>query len=263
MPSPLINSLKITGILIIALFLGWTHQGTAQSKQTAAPATPAVKTSGTAATHTLHHKKSRAKAKAKAEEKPAAQAESKPVEPPKPDWPVNDPPKNPYISWDSKGLRIEANNSSLETILKGITAQTGVTVEGLDKDQRIFGVYGPGRARDVLAQLLDGTGYNVLMVGEQAPGTPRQIVLSAKSDAPAGTTDNKTDNRYPRVAPAIEEDEEVPELVAPVQVNQPPNDDQQNQQNQQNQQPMRPGFQNPQRPGMPGQPGQPLQQSPQ
>lgn len=251
MPSPRANSLKITGILMIALCLDWTHPSAAQTKQAASPATPTVKTSVGATAPSRHSKKSHKRAQAKVETKPLAQVEAKPAEPPKPDWPANDPPKNPYISWDSNGLRIEANNSSLQTILNAITAQTGVKVEGLEKDQRIFGVYGPGRARDVLGQLLDGTGYNVLMVGEQAPGTPRQIVLSAKTEAPLNSTDNKTDSRFPRVAPAVEDEEEVPELVAPVQPIQSPNGDQQNQQ------PMRPGFQNPQRPMIPGQPGQP------
>jgi hypothetical protein len=36
----------------------------------------------------------------------------------------------------------------------------------------------------VLAQLLDGSGYNVLMIGDQGQGTPRRILLSAR---PAGT----------------------------------------------------------------------------
>ncbi len=54
-------------------------------------------------------------------------------------------------------------------------------LEGMDQDQRIFGTYGPGPARDVLSQLLDGSGYNVLMIGDRGQGTPRRIVLSAHS----------------------------------------------------------------------------------
>ena len=33
--------------------------------------------------------------------------------------------------------------------------------------QRIYGSYGPAPARDVLRQLLDGSGYNVIMVGDR------------------------------------------------------------------------------------------------
>jgi len=89
------------------------------------------------------------------------------------------------VVWDSHGLRIEAANSSLQQILGDVSTDTGAKVEGLRSDQRIFGTYGPGSARDVLSQLLDGTGYNVLMIGDQGAGTPRQIVLSAQPKGPA------------------------------------------------------------------------------
>jgi len=95
-------------------------------------------------------------------------------------WPANDPPTAASVHWDSRGLSVEATNSSLTQILKEITIQTGITVEGQGGDQRIFGFYGPGAARDILKQLLDGTGYNLLMIGEQGPGIPRRLVLSRK-----------------------------------------------------------------------------------
>ena len=72
---------------------------------------------------------------------------------------------------------VNAANSSLAQIMKAIAAETGATVQGMAQDQRIFGIYGPGRARDVISQLLDGSGYNVLMVGDLGQGTPRQILL--------------------------------------------------------------------------------------
>jgi len=40
-------------------------------------------------------------------------------------------------------------------------------------------------ARDVLSELLDGSGYNVLMIGDQGQGTPRTLVLTAKGSATA------------------------------------------------------------------------------
>jgi hypothetical protein len=83
--------------------------------------------------------------------------------------------------WDSHGLKIDATNSSLEQILTDVSAETGAKVEGLDNDQRIFGTFGPGATRDVLRQLLEGSGYNFLMIGDQGQGTPREIVLSARS----------------------------------------------------------------------------------
>lgn len=109
---------------------------------------------------------------------PAAPA---PVAPPLPDWPANDRPSDAIVTWDARGLSIVAGNSSLSQILKQVCAQTGATMEGLNRDQRIFGVYGPGPARDVIAQLLDGSGYNVLMIGDLGEGTPRQIVLTGRA----------------------------------------------------------------------------------
>ncbi|MGB6723059.1 MAG: hypothetical protein WBE72_19840, partial [Terracidiphilus sp.] len=115
----------------------------------------------------------------------AAPAPAAPVAPPAPDWPVNDKPSPATVVWDSHGLRVDAVNSSLEQILKDVSAATGAKVEGLGADQRVFGVYGPGPARDVLSQILEGSGYNVLMIGDRGEGTPRQIVLSARPTGPA------------------------------------------------------------------------------
>jgi hypothetical protein len=102
-------------------------------------------------------------------------------------WPANERPVDAAITWDSHGLYINASNSSLQQILKDVGTVTGATVEGMDADERIFGVYGPGKARDVLSQLLHGTSYNVLMIGDQGEGTPREIVLSSRHPG-TGTT---------------------------------------------------------------------------
>jgi len=103
-----------------------------------------------------------------------------------PDWPANASPTTASVTWDSHGLLVVASNSSLTQILKEISLDTGIKVEGIGKDERIFGTYGPAPARDVLSQLLDGTNYDVLMVGDQGQGTPRRVVLTARSGgAPA------------------------------------------------------------------------------
>ena len=111
----------------------------------------------------------------------AAPAVEAPPAPLLPDWPVNDHPKPARVVWDSHGLRVEASNSSLDQILHEVAADTGAKVEGMNQDQRIFGNFGPGPARDVLTQLLDGSGYNLLLIGDMGQGTPRQIVLSTRS----------------------------------------------------------------------------------
>lgn len=159
---------------------------------TQAPA-PAANPPAAGSTHAPAHPHRNAKAKpspAVPEPPPA------PVlpPPPPPDWPINDKPSAANVVWDSHGLHIVADNSSLAQILNDVSTDTGAKVEGMGADQRIFGTYGPGPARDVLSQLLDGAGYNVLMVGDQGQGTPREIVLSAPPAGPAPAGGNRNQN---------------------------------------------------------------------
>jgi len=103
-----------------------------------------------------------------------------PPAPETPKWPALDQPVPASVVWNGQGLRIDASNSSLEQILTAVSTATGAKVEGLSSDQRVFGAYGPGRARDVLSQLLQGSGYNVIMIGDQGRGIPRQVLLSVR-----------------------------------------------------------------------------------
>lgn len=127
-------------------------------------------------THSKHHRPAHPTAK------PATTntAPSTPAAPPAPNWPVKDHPNPATVTWDSQGLRIEATNSSLEQILSDVASATGTKVVGMTADERVFGSYGPGQARDVLSQLLQGSGYNIVMIGDQGQGAPRQVVLTAR-----------------------------------------------------------------------------------
>jgi hypothetical protein len=109
---------------------------------------------------------------------------------PAPISPANQLPNQARVSWDSRGLEIEASNSSLNQILHQIAADTGAKLEGLTQDQRVFGSYGPGPGSDVLLKLLDGSGYNVLIIGGRDAYTPLEIVLSARSPAGPQTAAN-------------------------------------------------------------------------
>lgn len=97
-----------------------------------------------------------------------------------PKWPINHPPAPASVVWNDHHLRIEAKNSSLRQILDEVSSKTGAQIDGLGPDQRVFGVFGPGQPRAVLTQLLEGTGYNVIIVGDQAKGVPLRIQLSAR-----------------------------------------------------------------------------------
>ena len=90
-------------------------------------------------------------------------------------------------------LMIQATNSSLRTILDDLEQRTGTKVEGLSRDERIFGVYGPGNPQEVLAAVLDDSGYNVLISGRKVDGSPREVVLSTRTAAAAApAAANKT-----------------------------------------------------------------------
>ena len=126
---------------------------------------------------------------------PAANEGAAQTPPETPHWPVNEKPGQPVVTWDSHGLSIDAANSSLTQILKDVSIATGAKVEGMSGDQRVFGMYGPAPARDVLSQLLQGAGYNVLMIGDLGQGTPQQILLSVRrapsnSQAPNANSDD-------------------------------------------------------------------------
>jgi hypothetical protein len=173
----------------------------AQAPAAPAAARPVAGSAAQPATHSAAHLRTRAHAKPSAAKlalqpvpAPAPAAPPAPVAPPLPHWPVNDQPAEATVVWDSRGLLIQATNSSLDQILKDVSLKTGAKVEGLGADQRIFGIYGPGPARDVLAQLLDGSGYNILMIGDRGAGTPRRIVLSGRPTGPAPTPGNANAN---------------------------------------------------------------------
>jgi hypothetical protein len=185
---------------------------------------------------------------------PATTAPVAPPEPETPKWPAFDHPAEASVVWDSQGLRIDAQNSSLQQILKDVSTATGAKVDGLNSDERVFGAFGPGQARDILSQLLQGSGYNIVMIGDLGQGAPRQILLSTRQAVNAQPA--------PRSTPNISSDEDdsddqpPPQEQAPMPMrNFPPGTpprtpqqimqemqqrQQQNQQNQQNQQPGQP-----------------------
>jgi hypothetical protein len=116
-----------------------------------------------------------------------------------PKWPVNEQPQPASVGWNGHELSVSATNSSLIQILNDISTATGLKVEGITGDQRIFGTYGPATARDVLAQLMDGSDYSVMIVGDKGQGVPRQLVLSAKISMneikrPNGSQNSGTDD---------------------------------------------------------------------
>jgi hypothetical protein len=94
------------------------------------------------------------------------------------------PPQPATITLSGGKLAVRADNSSLVQILELLGKSGGMSISGLSQDQRVFGVYGPGDPSEILSELLEGAGYNVLMTGITPEGTPRELVLSAQSGGP-------------------------------------------------------------------------------
>ncbi len=125
---------------------------------------------------------------------------------------LQQPAQPAEIHFTPDSLSIRAENASLEAILHTLEAQTGMHFEGLGTDERVFGNFGPGDPHEVISDLLNGTPYNVLMVGDQANGAPGKLILtpathesaSAASPPPAAAAE-----------PNPPDEEEQPEPPAP------------------------------------------------
>jgi hypothetical protein len=119
---------------------------------------------------------------------------------------LQQPAGEAQILFSGDSLTIHADNSSLDAILHQIAAKSGMEIEGLGADERVFGSFGPGAPRDVLADLLNGTAYNLVLLGDLSNGAPRQLILTPATRGGATT---------PSPAPPVQADEasNEPEVV--------------------------------------------------
>ncbi|HTZ60497.1 MAG TPA: hypothetical protein VMB49_20450 [Acidobacteriaceae bacterium] len=113
---------------------------------------------------------------------------------------LQQPAQPAQIVFEDENLSIKANNSSLSEILHEIAAKSGMKVEGLGTDERVFGSFGPGAPRDVLADLLNGTAYDQVLLGDLSDGAPRELILTpathggpAAAAAPSQVAEEETE----------------------------------------------------------------------
>ncbi|MBA3914550.1 MAG: hypothetical protein H0X25_12045 [Acidobacteriales bacterium] len=182
-------------VLTIAMPLGSGAQTTPSGAGTTPTASPAPTTTAAKAHHVHHHKK--------AKPVPVVVAPVVPPPPPPPLPPAEQPPTPAKIFYDHGNLRIEADNSSLMQTLTQLSQQTGVSIEGMDHDERIYGRYGPSTFTATLMRLLDGAGYSYVIFGGGGGKAPTKILLTpagAGAGAGAGVQPANTQN-YPQTAP--------------------------------------------------------------
>jgi hypothetical protein len=108
----------------------------------------------------------------------AATVAPAPVAPPPPLPPAERPANPATIEFNNGLLTIHAQNSSLVNILVQIQHQTGLVIDGLSHDQRIYGQYGPGNISTTLSALLDGSGYDFVIVGGGSGHAAPRLILS-------------------------------------------------------------------------------------
>ena len=77
-------------------------------------------------------------------------------------------PVAPQVSYQNELLTIVAPNSTLGDILRAVRKQTGAEIEVPSAPERVVTHLGPGPARDVLAELLNGSRFNYVMLGSPA-----------------------------------------------------------------------------------------------
>lgn len=97
-------------------------------------------------------------------------------------------PVPPRVSYRSGELTIVAANSTLSDILSCIRDQTGAEIEIPETNERVVTRLGPGPVRDVLAELLNGSHYNYVLLGSAADKNKLTRVVLLATVGPDLTT---------------------------------------------------------------------------
>jgi hypothetical protein len=103
----------------------------------------------------------------------------------------------PQVTFENNQLTIVAPNSTLGDILRAVRKSTGAEIEIPAAPERVVTNLGPGPAREVVAQLLNGSRFNYVLLGSPTDdATLTRVVLVAKSAgqdvAPAPTPEGGT-----------------------------------------------------------------------
>ena len=117
----------------------------------------------------------------------------------------------PQVNYKDGQLTIVAPNSSLGDILRAVRKQTAAEIEiPATATERVVTHLGPGPAREVVAELLNGSRFNYVLLGSPADASIlTRVVLMAKTgpDVPGATPPEQaaTANQANNMAPAPQE----------------------------------------------------------
>jgi hypothetical protein len=109
--------------------------------------------------------------------------------PPPPLTPAQQEPKHAQVAYADGTLSISADNSSLNQILRQISHDTGIKITGGVMDERVFGQYGPAAPGQILAELLDGTGSNMILVKHDGDAA-QELILTPRQGGPTPPNPN-------------------------------------------------------------------------
>ncbi len=121
-------------------------------------------------------------------EAPAAQRV--PARPAVPLRPSQMPAVPPRVSLENGVLTIVAENSTMADILTQLRAATGIKIEtvGGPSGERVAARIGPAPVRDVILSLVQGSGYDFIILGvEGQPDAVERVILTPKTAAGAVT----------------------------------------------------------------------------
>jgi hypothetical protein len=115
---------------------------------------------------------------------PQPQPQAQPPVPAGPPKPVDMPAVPPQVSFVKGQLLIEAKNSTLNDILDAVHKATGASIDisSGDTSERVVGRIGPGPARDVLTDLLNGSKFNYVMLSPAGDASALdKVILTPKT----------------------------------------------------------------------------------
>jgi hypothetical protein len=127
------------------------------------------------------------KKQAKAELTTDKLVDAMPVQPPpSPPTPEQGPSSPPEVNYQGGQLVIVARNSTMGDVLNAVKQKTGASVEmPASSSERVVGRFGPGAPRDVMAQLLNGSHFDYVLLGSPAdPGALKKVLLMARASGP-------------------------------------------------------------------------------
>jgi hypothetical protein len=92
----------------------------------------------------------------------------------------------PKVSFQAGQLTVQAHNSTLADVLREIRKQIGAEFDvPSNATERVVADIGPGPARDVLTELLNGTHFNYVIVGSLTdPTAVQNVLLTPKTSGP-------------------------------------------------------------------------------